>query len=134
MIKKLFLLLLPILMTLMFSGCGNNSFIIMKSVPLTQQNAVDYEQNFEKYQRIYYAVVNPQGFKDDAIKIEIIKKSDKTDTYGLSMQYAQDLPIDNSKNYYTNYFTVSTAGLYFMQVLELRRPDKCLARYWFRVK
>lgn len=96
----------------------------MKSVPLTSDNAQFYEQRFEKGQRIYYAIVKPDGFKDDAIKIEIIKKNTKVSNFGYSIAYADNLPIDNTKNYYRDFF---------FQVFELRRPDKCLARYDFWV-
>ena len=105
----------------------------MKSVPLTSDNAQFYEQRFEKGQRIYYAIVKPDGFKDDAIKIEIIKKNTKVSNFGYSIAYADNLPIDNTKNYYRDYFVMNSSGLYFMQVFELRRPDKCLARYDFCV-
>lgn len=116
------------------SGCGKKSFILMKSEPLTQENARYFEQKFQKGQRIYYAVIKPDGFKDDAIKIEIVKKNTSTPTLGYSMEYAQNIHIDNSKNYYTDYFTIHNSGLFFMQVFELRRPDKCIARYDFWVK
>lgn len=132
--KKLILSFLIFTIALVSSGCGTKAFILMKSEPLTAQNAQQYEQYFEVGQRIYYAIVAPNGFKDSAVKIEIVKVSDKVPSMGYSIQYAQDLAIDNTKKYYTNYFTLSTGGAYVMQVFELRRPDKCIARYGFRVK
>lgn len=132
--KKFILILTIFAITLVSCGCGTKAFVLMKSEPLTQQNAQYYEQSFEKFQRIYYAVVAPHGFKDEAIKIEIVKVSDKVPSMGYSIQYAQNLAIDNTKKYYTNYFTLSSSGAYVMQVFELRRPDKCIARYGFRVK
>lgn len=131
--RKIFVLLIFVSCFLL-TGCGNKSFILMKSEPLTSENAQYFEQYFQKGQRIYYAIVKPDGFKDDAIKIEIVRKNDKSPSMGYSIQYAQDLPIDKSKDYYTNYFMLHTSGLFFMQVFELRRPDKCIARYDFRVK
>lgn len=132
--KKLLLLFVIIFSTVLLSGCSGKAFILMKSEPLTSDNAKYFEQSFQKGQRIYYAIVKPKGFKDDAIKIEIVKKNVKTPTLGYSMEYAQNLQIDKSKKYYTNYFTINSSGLFFMQVFELRRPDKCLARYDFWVK
>ncbi|MBQ2645539.1 hypothetical protein IJG14_08230 [bacterium] len=132
--KKFIYLFLLFIIVLVSSGCGTNTFIVLKSEPITEKNGQYYEQNFSKGQRIYYAIIKPKGFKDDAIKIEIVKKNDKVPTMGYSMQYAQNLAIDKSKKYYTNYFTISSSGFFFIQVFELRRPDKCLARYSFRVK
>ncbi len=130
--KKLLVIFL-FLSSILLSGCSKRPFILMNSRPVTTQNAQYFEQRFQKGQRIYYAVIKPKGFKDDAIKIEIVKKSTKTPTYGYSMEYAQNLSIDKTKKYYTNYFTINNSGLYFMQVFELRRPDKCFARYDFWV-
>ncbi len=130
--KRLFLTILT-LSLFVLTGCSDKAFILMKSVPLTSDNAQFYEQRFEKGQRIYYAIVKPDGFKDDAIKIEIIKKNTKVSNFGYSIAYADNLPIDNTKNYYRDYFVMNSSGLYFMQVFELRRPDKCLARYDFWV-
>lgn len=132
--KKIILSFIVFVITLVSSGCGTKAFIIMKSEPVTVKNAQYFEQYFQTNQRIYYALVAQEGFKDEAIKIEIVKVSDKVPTMGYSIQYAQDLPIDKTKKYYTNYFTLSTGGAYVMQVFELRRPDKCIARYSFRVK
>lgn len=98
----------------------------MKSVPLTSDNAQFYEQRFEKGQRIYYAIVKPDGFKDDAIKIEIIKKNTKVSNFGYSIAYADNLPIDNTKNYYRDYFVMNSSGLYFMQVLNFADPINAL--------
>ena len=132
--KKIFFTIMLFCCTLFLTGCGKKPFILMKSTPLTAQTAKYFEQNFQRGQRVYYAIIKPSGFKDDAIKIQIIKKSDTVPTYGYSMEYAQDIAIDNSKKYYTSYFVPNNSGLFFMQVFELRRPDKCLARYDFRVK
>ena len=97
--KRLFLTILT-LSLFVLTGCSDKAFILMKSVPLTSDNAQFYEQRFEKGQRIYYAIVKPDGFKDDAIKIEIIKKNTKVSNFGYSIAYADNLPIDNTKNYY----------------------------------
>lgn len=121
--------------SVLLTGCGDErAFILMKSEPLTASNAKYYEQTFLQNQRIYYAIVNPKGFKDNTIKIEIIKKNTKVNIGGLSIQYAQNLPINKDKKYYRNYFTISSSGQYFMQVFEIRKPQTCIARYDFRVK
>ncbi len=131
---KKFLLIIVVICSIFLTGCTEKPYIIMKSQPITVGNAKYFEQRFQKNERIYYCVVKPNGFKDEAIKIEIIKKSTKTPTLGYSMAYAQNIAIDKTKKYYTNYFTLPGSGLYFMQVFELRRPEKCIARYDFWVK
>ena len=131
--KKFFLLII-FASCLLLTGCGNKSFILMKSEPFTAQNAQYTEQTFSQGERIYFAVVNPSGFKDDAVKIEIIEKNEKTGSMGYSIKYAKDRQIENSEKYFTDYFVLRSSGFFIMQVFELRRPDKCLARCYFRVK
>ncbi len=123
-----------ILLMFLLTGCGQKPFIIMKSEPVTAQNALYPEQTYHKGERIYFVLVNPKGFKDDALKIEIVKKNDKVPTMGYSIHYAKDVRINKDNEAYADYFVLHSSGWYFMQVFELRRPDKCLARYDFQVK
>ena len=114
------------------SGC-TKAFILMKSAPITPQNAENYEQRFKTGQRIYYAIIKQKDFKDDVIRVQIMKKNDKIETLGYSIVWAKDIEIDPSKRYYSNYFTISKGGLYLMRIFELRRTDKALAAYDFWV-
>jgi len=125
-------IILILLMVMLTSGC-TKAFILMKSVPITPQNAENYEQRFKTGQRIYYAIIKQKDFKDDVIRVQIMKKNDKIETLGYSIVWAKDIEIDPSKRYYSNYFTISKGGLYLMRIFELRRTDKALAAYDFWV-
>lgn len=132
---KNFLFLTAILFTTFFmTGCSDKAVIMLKSEPFNSQNYMEYENRFQANQRIYYAVMSPKGFKDTALKIEIFTKNTKAPSLGFSYKYGINVPIDNTKKYYTDYIVMTGPGLYIMQVFELRRPDKCLARQDFWVE
>ena len=128
-LKIIFILFIALLT----SGCSK-AFILMKSEPLTPLNAKNYEQRFSVGQRIYYAVINPKNFKDDVIRVQIMKKNTKVETLGYSIVWAKDIEIDPSEKYFTDYFTITQGGLYLMRIFELRRTDKAIAAYDFWVK
>lgn len=118
---------------ILLTGCSDNAVILLKSEPFNSENYLVYEHRFHKFQRIYYAIFVKDGFKDNALKIEIIKKNTKAPSLGYSYTYGADVRIDKTKKYFTDYVTLSESGLYIMQIFELRRPDKCLARQDFWV-
>ena len=134
--KKLSLIILFTFITSIFlAGCVERKpFILMYTEPITQENAPYAKTQFKKNQRIYYALVNPKGFKDDTIKIEVVKRGTKVPIGNYSIQYAQDLKIDSSKKYYRDYIVLTGTGTFFVQFFELREPEKCIARYYFEVK
>jgi len=122
-----------ILLTVMFTSGCSKAFILMKSEPLTPLNAQYFEQRFTKGQRIYYAIINPKDFKDDVLRVQILKTNTKVDTQGYSIVWAKDVEIDPSARYFTDYFTITQSGLYLMRIFELRRTDKALTAYDFWV-
>lgn len=117
---------------MLMCGCSK-AFILMKSEPLTPQNADSFEQRFTTGQRIYYALIMPKDFKDDVIRVQIMKKNTSVETMGYSIVWAKDIEIDSSSRYFTDYFTVTKSGLYLMRIFELRRTDKAIAAYDFWV-
>ncbi len=132
--KKILFSIAIFFITLFSTGCSDNGVIMLKSEPFNSQNYMEYEHNFKANQRIYYAIMSPKGFKDTALKIEIFTKNTKAPSLGFSYKYGINVPIDNTKKYYTDYIVMTSPGLYIMQVFELRRPDKCLARQDFWVE
>ena len=101
---KKFLFLVGILFSTIFmTGCSDNAVIMLKSEPFNSQNYMEYEHDFQANQRIYYAVMSPRGFKDTALKIEIFTKNTKAPSLGYSYKYGINVPIDNTKKYYTDY-------------------------------
>lgn len=127
-----FKIIIILFIAFLTSGCSK-AYIVMKSVPLTPANAEYQEHRFTAGERIYYAVVKSNDFKDDVVRVQIMKKNPKISTLGYSIVWAKDIPIDNTERYFTDYITISKGGLYLMRVFELRRTDKALAAYDFWV-
>ena len=127
--------LLPLVAMSIFllTGCSA-PFILMKSVPFTAENANVYEQNFETGSRIYYAIVVPEKFRDDTLRVQVLKQDDKVPFLGYSMERAETVVVDRSKNYYTDYFVINADGYYIMQVFYIGNTVSPIARYDFRVK
>lgn len=119
-----------LLLAILTSGCSK-AYITMKSVPLTPANAEYQEHRFPAGHRVYYGVIKSKDFKDDVVRVQIMKKDEKLSTMGYSIVWAKDIPIDPTERYFTDYFTLPKRGLYLMRVFELRRTDKALAAYDF---
>lgn len=132
--KKFFILTLILFSAIFMTGCSDDAVIMLKSEPFNSQNYLEYEHRFKANQRIYYAVLSNKGFKDTALKIQVFSKNTKAPSLGYSYKYGINVPIDNTKKYYTDYIVMTGPGLYIMQVFELGRPDKCLARQDFWVE
>lgn len=96
---------------------------------------VNYPQRvFRTGERINYLVLNPKGFKNDYIRVQIVKKEEKTPHWGYTVYWAKDYHIDTSDNYYINYIVLNEPGYYFMQVFSFDNFDKPIIRNDFWVK
>lgn len=106
----------------------------MKSEPVTAYNANVYEQKFKVGQRIYYAVVVPEKFGDDTLRIQVIKQDTKVSSFGYNLAFSESVAIDPSEKYYRNYIVLNEAGYYILQIFEFRNMVTPLARYDFWVE
>lgn len=99
-----------------FSGYAKNkAYVIFSSRPITTET-LQTEKIFNIGETINFAVLSPNGFKNPLIRIQIIKKSDKTDIMGYTMAQARDIEIDTSKNYFINSFCLYNAGGFYFRV------------------
>lgn len=123
------------MLAFLLSGCDKQKpVLVMNSQKITKETVYNVEQNFKIRQRINYALLMPKGFKDSVIRVQIIKKEQKTAYWGYKIYQAQDFAIDKGKNYYINFFTIPEGGYYIMRIFELRDLDKPVAILDFWVK
>lgn len=130
--KKAFFIILFFLIVCL-SGCKvEHPVIVLNSNPITKNNIYDIEQTFGRNKRVYYAVLSPKGFKDSVIRVQIIKKDEKTQHWGYSIYDSQEKNIDTNKKFYLDYFITREKGYYIIQIFELRNLSKPIARndFW----
>lgn len=108
--------------------------LVLNSQPITQETVNYPVQNFNVDQKINYALIVPKGFSDSVVRVQIVKKEEKVDSWGYSICMAKDLCVDKSQNFYIDYVTVGRPGCYIMSIYEIKDLDKPLARAVFWVK
>lgn len=81
---------------------------------------------FEVNERIYFLVYVPDGFKSDYIKYQIVKQDDKAHVAGYSRVRNKTCRLKNSK-YYEDYFVLSEAGKYFIQIFDITNLNQWVA-------
>lgn len=70
------------------SGCSNDALLYFNSQPITKETVNYPSRNFAVGQKIHYVLILPKGFKNEYIRVQIVKKEDKTNHWGL-----QNLPV-----------------------------------------
>ena len=132
--KKVFAILI-ILCALFVSGFSRKqAVIVLNSQPITKETVNRPVQDFQKNQRINYALIVPKGFKDSVIRIQIIKKNEKVANWGYKIYYTDDICVDTSKKFHIDYFTIPEKGYYIFRAFEVRNLDEALAIADFWVK
>jgi len=116
------------------AGCSENKpFVVFSSDPITSSSSGKFEKIFKPEQRIYYAVAVPKGFKDNVIRIQIVKKDEKSEFWGYKQLRSQDYRIQNA-HYFIDYITLSQKGYYFFRAYERNNLTKPLVQdeFWIR--
>jgi len=118
-----------------FSKKQQTSVFLTSYNPLTQTNydTVIKSQDFFKINtRIYFQVFNPNGFKSDYIKFQIVKQDDNAHTGGYTRIQNKTKRVKD-KNYFCDYFVLSEAGKYFIQIFDIENLQHWLVLAHFRV-
>lgn len=123
------------LMFLTFFLCGcdkERTIVVLNAKPITKANVFEVQQAFNVNQKIHYAVLAPKGFKDKVIRVQIVKKDEKTQHWGYQIAESQDKYIDSKKKFYIDYFVAHEKGYFLIRVYELKNLDTPIARsdFW----
>lgn len=100
--------------------------------------AINYDEKIENHsvfkigQRIYFLVYNPQGFKSDYIKYQVIKQDDNAHIGGFS-RIRNIVKRVSDKNYYIDYIVLSEAGKYALQIFDIENLHQWIIYGHFRV-
>lgn len=108
------LLVLPLLFLCGFKR-KEKPYLILSSGAITTQNLKFTERKFLKGQRINYAIVAPDMFKDNGIRLQLVSQNSKTSNWGFTIEQTEDIFIDKTQKIYRNYIVPSKSGHYILQ-------------------
>ena len=100
------------------TGCTYERGLILFNVqPITRENALQDQKVFNEGQRVYYLFIAPKKMKNEFIRVQIFKMTDKAPWGGNEVVRTKDYRLMKDERYYqTNYFTLYEKGRYVMQV------------------
>ena len=139
--KKIYLI---ILILFIFNSCAFGFFWDKKPKPIlilspndprkeTQvDKLLEYHSVFKKGDRIYFLVHTQKGFKSNYIKYQIVKQDDKAHVGGYTRIKNQTVRIKN-KNNYVDYFVLTEAGKYIIQIFDIENLHQWITYGEFRV-
>ena len=100
------------------TACTYERGLILFNVqPITRENALQDQKVFNEGQRVYYLFIAPKKMKNEFIRVQIFKMTDKAPWGGNEVVRTKDYRLMKDERYYqTNYFTLYEKGHYVMQV------------------
>ena len=109
------------------TACTYERGLILFNVqPITRENALQDQKVFNEGQRVYYLFIAPKKMKNEFIRVQIFKMTDKAPWGGNEVVRTKDYRLMKDERYYqTNYFTLYEKGRYVMQVFsheDFRHP------------
>ena len=134
--KVLKLFLLGFFLILILTGCVyKRGIILFNTQPITRENALSDEMVFGVGQRVYYLFIAPKEMKNEYIRVQVFKMTDKAPWGGNEVVRTKDFRLMKDERYYhTDYFTLHEAGRYVMQVFSIDDMQHPLALDFFYVK
>ena len=134
---KYSLVLLCLFCIFFCSGFGfrcrkRDALLLFNSQPITNQTVNHAGRHFPAGEKVYYILINNEGFKDDYIRVQIVKKEEKTNHWGYKIYWSKDYQIDTSLDYFKSYFVIDEPGYYFMQIFSFDDFDWPIIRndFW----
>ena len=134
--KKLILLSLILFLCLGVSGCKNdNAVILLNHQPITKETILNNSKVFVVGRRIYYILLVKKPLTTDMIRVQVLKKDEKTILAGVKIQYAEDFRLYKDQvYYYDDYVVLYEPGYYILQIFSKDQMDKPLAVSDFYVR
>ncbi len=122
--KKILVLVL-IISVIFLCGFGRKEkpYIIMSAGTVSKETINRIERVFMAGQRINYAIIAPDGFKYDAVRLQISKRDEKTSNWGFSIIQSRDIYIDKSADIINDYILIQRPGRYIIQFFYLNNKD-----------
>ena len=118
MIRIFKLFIVSLICLIMLSACVYERGLILFNVqPITRENALQDQKTFNEGQRVYYLFIAPKKMRNEFIRVQIFKMTDKAPWGGNEVVRTKVYRLMKDERYYqTNYFTLYEKGRYLMQV------------------
>lgn len=132
--RRFFILLCLTLFLL--TGCVyDRGIILFNTEPITKENALTDQINFQVGNRVYYLFIAPKRMKNDYIRVQVFKMIENAPWGGNEVVRTKDFRLmKDQRYYYMDYFTFHTPGKYVMQVFSMDDFQHPLAVDFFFVK
>lgn len=123
------LIILIFFVCIITSGCKKSTtMILFNSNPITKETVLQNDVNFIVGQKIYYLFITEKQLPSTTIRVELRKKDEKTEFWGVKIVYGNDYRLYKDQLYYFNdYIVLHEAGHYYMLVYLRNNMDKPLA-------
>ena len=109
-------------------------YVIFSASKINKDVLQDCKTLFEKGEVINYLVYVPEGFKDDFVRIQILKKDTKVDFAGYSVKYTQDREVVKNSKQFSGQITFYESGTYVIQVIDFSNPYEAAAAGAFKIE
>ena len=106
--------------------------LYFSSQPIQKEFVNNVGRHFRAKERIYYLLDTPKGFRDEYIRVQVIKKEQKTNHWGYKLYWTKDFHIDSTENSFMSYVVIDEPGYYFIQIFSFDDFDRVVARndFW----
>ena len=102
--------------------------------PIQKNNINNVGRVFRAGDRVYYLLTSPKDFRDEYLRIQIIKKEEKTNQWGYKLYRTRDVRIERGQREFMSYFVINEPGYYFVQIFSFDDFDRVVARNDFWIK
>ena len=122
------ILLIFLIFTIFFTSGFKNvkGIILFNNQPINKKNVLTNTKFFSSGNRIYYLFIAPKRMKNEYIRVQIFKMTDKAPWGGYEVIRTKDFRLMKDERYYhSDYFVLYEKGKYIMQVFsteDLQRP------------
>ena len=113
----------------------NRGIILFNKQPITESTVLNNSKVFNVGEKIYYLFIAPKRMKNEYIRVQIFKMTDKAPWGGNEVRRTKDYRLMKDERYYqTDYFVLHEKGRYVMQVFSTEDFQRPLSIVDFYVK
>ena len=115
-INKIVLIFIIVFSFAFLTGCEDKKpYLLFNSKPISQRTVYDAQKIFKPSQTINYALLMPKGFKQEYLRMQIVKRAENIAQGGITIYMSKDLYIDTSKKFYIDKFVIRQEGCYVVR-------------------
>ena len=115
-LKNTFLIIVIIFSCVFLSACDDKKpYLSFNSEPISQKTVYDAQKIFRPSQTVHYVLLMPKGFKQEYLRMQIVKRAENIPQGGATIYMSKDLFVDTSKKFYIDKFVIRQEGCYVVR-------------------